>query len=148
MGEVLYSTKRVKYSALPQATTQNAITTYNNQYELPPPYPSAALALSLCAAAPYRTLQGVRHQVPSLCSSIPCLGHCNPTHQKQREGQCLGLRWPSLSYFIQQPNSVGSGEGIREETRPRQNMWGATFAHHLGRQTEQQKNNWKSISWP
>jgi hypothetical protein len=47
MGEVLYSTKWVKYSAQQQATTQNTTTTHNNQHELPLPYPSAALALSL-----------------------------------------------------------------------------------------------------
>ncbi len=47
MGEVLYATKWVKYSALPRATTQNTTTTHNNQCELLPPYPSVALALSL-----------------------------------------------------------------------------------------------------
>jgi hypothetical protein len=47
MGEVLYSTKWVKYSALPQATTQNTTTTHNNQREPEPPYPPAALVLSL-----------------------------------------------------------------------------------------------------
>jgi hypothetical protein len=47
MGEVLYSTKWVKYSTLMQATTQNTTTTHNNQHEPPPPYPSAVLALFL-----------------------------------------------------------------------------------------------------
>ena len=47
MGAVLYSTKWVTYSALPQATTQNTTTKHNNQHEPPTPFPSAALALSL-----------------------------------------------------------------------------------------------------
>ncbi len=47
MGEVLYSTKWVKYSTLLQATTQITTATPNNQHEPPPPYPPAALALSL-----------------------------------------------------------------------------------------------------
>jgi len=36
-----------KISTLSRATTQNTITTHNNQHEPPLPYPSAALALSL-----------------------------------------------------------------------------------------------------
>ncbi len=47
MGEVLYSSKWVKYSALPWATTQNTTTTHSDQHEPPPPYPSVAFALSL-----------------------------------------------------------------------------------------------------
>jgi hypothetical protein len=47
MGAVLYSLKWVKKSALPQAKTQNIITTHSKQKGPPPPYPSAALALSL-----------------------------------------------------------------------------------------------------
>ncbi len=47
MSEVLYSTKWVKYSAQPQATTQNTTTTHNNQHEQPSPYSLAALPLSL-----------------------------------------------------------------------------------------------------
>jgi hypothetical protein len=47
MGEVLYAKKWVKYSTLPQATTQITTTTHNNQHEPLPPYPSAALALSI-----------------------------------------------------------------------------------------------------
>jgi hypothetical protein len=33
MGEVVYSTKWVKYSAQLQATTRNTTTTHNNQHE-------------------------------------------------------------------------------------------------------------------
>jgi hypothetical protein len=44
LGEVLYSAKWVKYSALPQAITQNTTKRHNNQHVPPPPYPPAALA--------------------------------------------------------------------------------------------------------
>jgi hypothetical protein len=39
----------------------------------------------------------------------------------------------------QPKDSVGSGKGIQEETRPGQNVWGATFARRLSRRTEGQK---------
>jgi hypothetical protein len=44
-GALLY--KMGKISTLSRATTQNKTTTHNNQHEPLPPYPSAALALSL-----------------------------------------------------------------------------------------------------
>jgi hypothetical protein len=43
--EVLYSTKWVKYSALPRATTQNTTKRHNNQHVPLSPHPPAALAV-------------------------------------------------------------------------------------------------------
>jgi hypothetical protein len=81
VGAVLvYSTKWVKCSAVPQATTQNTTTTHNNQHEQPPPYLSVALALSLHsnirhrskygAAAPYEPVAGVGRPVHSCCCRL------------------------------------------------------------------------------
>jgi hypothetical protein len=47
VGAVLYSTKWVKCSALPQATIQNTTTTHNNQHEQLLPYSPVTLPLSL-----------------------------------------------------------------------------------------------------
>ncbi len=150
MGEVLYSTKWVKYSTLPRATTQHTTTTHNNQHEPPPPHPSVALALSLHSNILHWPKSWCRCSlwVHRWCNAsgvlsllfYPSFGapKCNQSTNRWRVG-VLALGGHS-SVILHSNNiyvSVGGGEGIREETRLGQNMWGATFTCCLGRQTEQ-----------
>ncbi len=113
MGEVLYSTKWVKYSALPQATTQNTTTTHNNQHEQPPPYSPAALPLSLhgqgkvapkslrhCSPTSVRRLWAVG--LALACVNSLVWGAEMAPIKKEREGQGPGLRWLPLDGSTQQ----------------------------------------------
>ncbi len=92
MGEVLYSTKWVKYSTLLQATTQNTTTTHNNQHEPLPPFlqrlwPSLSMATyakdpNLCTAVTYGPIEGSWCWLRDCHSWFPCLGSQKATHQK------------------------------------------------------------------
>jgi hypothetical protein len=137
MGEVLYSTKWIKYSTLPRATTQNTTTTHNNQHVPPPPYPSAALALSLhgnirhgpkswrrCSlwAHGRRAASGVRSP-----SSAPLFGvpKRNPSKNRETGGAlALGGRRFLNTHNNQMEVGVHGGGGIGEEARWAGSAWG------------------------
>jgi hypothetical protein len=112
-------------------------TTHNNQNELPPPYPPAALpSLSigravappnLGAATPQGSTASAWWRVRDRHGWFPCLGHWNATHQKIRERDgvlALGGRRSDVKCNNQPKVGVG-GEGIIiEETQSRRNVWG------------------------
>ncbi len=150
MGEELYSTKWVKYSILPWATTQNTTTTHNNHHELLPPYPSAALALSLhgnilhwpkswcCCSLWVRWWCDAPGTLLPLFYPLFGVPKCNPSKNRERDGvSALGGRRSVTLHNNQPKDSVDGGKGIQEEMQLGQNVWGATFAHCLGHQTEQ-----------
>jgi hypothetical protein len=104
MGEVLYSTKWVKYSAQPQATTQNTTTTHNNQHEQLPPYSPAAFPLSLYGQGKVAP-KSLRHYSPtsvrrSRAVGLALAGVDSPVWgaemapiKKERDGRGPGLSW-------------------------------------------------------
>jgi hypothetical protein len=113
MGEVLYSTKWVKYSAQPRATTRNTTTAHNNQHEQPPPYSPAALPLSLhgqgkfapkssrrCSPTSVRRSRAVGLALAGVDSLV--WGAKMAPIEKEREGRGPGLRWPPLDGSTQQ----------------------------------------------
>jgi hypothetical protein len=134
MGEVLYSTKWVKYSTLPRATTQNTTITHNNQHELPPPYPSAALALSLhgCILHGPKSwcccLLWVRQWHNALGALLPLFyplfwaPKCNPSKNRERDGVlALGGR-RSVFYTTTNQKTVSAvGRGFKKRRD-----WGGT----------------------
>ena len=95
-----------------RATTQNTTTTHNNQHELPPPYPTAALALSLHGQAVGATNQWRRcfllfpRKAPMFgfggaMAGLPVWGAENRCIEKQRDGRGSGLWWPLFDDGIQ-----------------------------------------------
>jgi hypothetical protein len=61
-----------------------------------------AAPLTHGATAPYGPMQGAHHRVSWHRCWFPCLGRCNATHQQQRGGRGLGLRWPPIADATQQ----------------------------------------------
>ncbi len=126
MGAVLYSTKRVKCSALLQATTQNTTTTHNNQHEQPPPYSPAALPLSLhgqgkvapeslrrCSSTSVRRSRAVGLALTGINSLV--LGAKTAPIKREREGWGPGLRWLPLNGSTQQPTQGWWHQRVRGE---------------------------------
>jgi hypothetical protein len=129
MGEVLYSTKWVKYSTIPQATTQNTTTSHNNQHELLPPYPSAALALSLYGNILHGPKSWCRCSLwdDTRCAAsgallllfYPLFGvpKCNPSKNRETDrvsalgGHCLDIKRNN-----QQKVGISGGGDIVEKT--------------------------------
>jgi hypothetical protein len=137
MGEVLYATKWVKYSALPQATTQNTTTTHNNQHEPLPAYPSAALALSLQG----NILHGpkswchcslwVRQWRDALGALLPLFYPLfgapkrNPLKNRERDGiLALGSHFLVGRNNNQLKDGIHSRRDIGEGAPPGWNVWG------------------------
>ena len=118
MGWVLYSTKWVKCSALPHDTTQNTTATNNNQHQLPPPYPSEALALSLHS--------NIRHGPRSWrrCSLWVCSRH-------GASGALSPLSVPVI------------GVPEQDAQKNREMQWAmALGGHHLRMKNNNQPNSW------
>ena len=124
MPEVLYSTKCVKYTTLPRATTQNTTTTHNNQHDPPPLYPSVALALSLhgninygpkswcsCSLWAHTRLKLSVKLLPLLVPSFG-LPKRNPSKNRERGGaMALGGRLLMMAYN-NQPKVRDHGGGM------------------------------------
>jgi hypothetical protein len=127
MGEVLYSTKWVKYSALLRAATQeDTTTTHNNQLApLLSMGPNKACGVGCPLAALQSLVWGTKMQ----------------PIKKEREGRGLGLWWLPFSYFTQQPTKRQcrwwGGDSRRDATGVK--CVGAMVARCLGHQDEQQK---------
>jgi hypothetical protein len=110
LGALLYNMGKI--STLMRATTQNTTTTHNNQHELPSPYPTAALALSLHGQAVGATNQW-RHcfllfprKAPMFgfggaMAGLPVWGAENRCIEKQRDGRGSRLWWPLFDDGIQ-----------------------------------------------
>jgi hypothetical protein len=97
---------------------------------------------NLGTAAPYRSVDGAMRRVLSRHSSILCLGlqKCNPSTNRETDGvSALGGCHSVILHNNQPKDNVGGGEGTRDEMQPGRNVWGAMFAHRLGRQMEGQK---------
>jgi hypothetical protein len=137
MGEVLYSTKWVKYSALPQATTQYATTTHNNQHALLPPYPPAALALSVhgnfshtpkswCHCSLWiRQWRNASDALLPLFYPLFGVPKCNPLKNRERDWVlALGGHLLIGQHNNQPKVSICGRRDIGEGAQPGRNMWG------------------------
>jgi len=111
LGALLY--KMGKISTLSRATTQNTTTTRNNQHEPLPPYPSAALTLSLHGQAVGATNQWRRcfllvpRKAPMVgfggaMAGLPALGDEKRRIKKQRDEWGSRLRFLPFDDGIQQ----------------------------------------------
>ncbi len=129
--------KWVKYSALPQATTQNTTTTHNNQHEPPPPYPSAALALSLhgnilhgpkswyCRSLWVHWLRNASGALSPLFHPLFRAPKCNPSKNRERDGvSALGGHLLVIQHNNQPKVSFYGRRDIGEGARPGRNVWG------------------------
>jgi hypothetical protein len=100
-------------------------------------WPSLSMATpsmnpNLGAAAPYGSVDSPMRWVHLL---YPLLGVPKPNHKKTESGigfLALGGHHSVILHNNQPKDSVGSGEGIQEDTRPGRNVWGTAFARHLG----------------
>ncbi len=103
---------------------------------------------NLGATAPYGTIQSVWRWVRSCHSSIPCLGHQNATHWKNRERDrilALGGHGLNIKHNSQLIVGIHGGRDIIDETQLGRNMWGGVPYHRLGLQTKQQNKLQKEI---
>jgi hypothetical protein len=137
MGEVLYSTKMVKYKALLQDSTQDTTTTHNSHHEPPPPYPSAALALSLhgnilhgpkswrrCSLWVHRWRNASGALLPHI-NSLFGVPKCNPLKNRERDRvSALGGHLLGGQHNNQPKVGVCGRKDIGEGAGPGWYMWG------------------------
>jgi hypothetical protein len=114
--------------------------THNNQHDPPPPYPSAALALSLHlsmatsvmdpnlgATAPYGPTQGSRRRLRSCHCWFLRLGHRNATPRKTERGagsRPLGGHRLNIRHNNQPEVCDHGGGDVWEDTQLGRKVWG------------------------
>ena len=136
-----------KISTLMRATTQNTTTTHNNQHELPPPYPTAALALSLHGQAVGATNQWRRcfllfpRKAPMFgfggaMAGLPVWGAENRCIEKQRDGR--GSGWWHTIINLELADAIAI-MGMLERRRVGGRAHGETPFQRLGRRIEWKK---------
>jgi hypothetical protein len=161
MGEVPYSTKLVKYSALPQATTQNTTTTHKNQHEPLPPYPSAALALSLHGnilhgpKSWHRCSLWVHQWHDALGALLPLfyplfgVPKRNPSKNRERDGVlALGGHLLVGQHNNQPKVGVCGRRDIGEGAQPGRNVWDGCCTIVWGNKLSNKKLKIKNMLWP
>jgi hypothetical protein len=135
LGALLYKIGII--STLSRATTQNTTTTHNYQHELPPPYPSAALALSLHNNIRHGPKSWRRYSLwahTRLAASVALslllvtsfgAPKRNPSKNRERGGvSALGGRRLNIQSNNQPKVRNHGGGDIWEGARPGQNVWG------------------------
>ncbi len=162
MGEVFYSTKWVKYSTLPWATTENTTTTHNNQHEPPPPYPFSGFG----PLSPWQHPTWTQILVPLLPMGplmVRCVGctlaallsfvwgtKMQPIKNREREGVSAFGGHLLVGQHNNQPKfGVRGRRDIGEGAQPGQKcVWDKCHTIVWGTKLSNNKNKNKNMLWP